>query len=28
MPTSTFALSDTVAAPSGSSMGIKRPTIG
>ena len=27
-PTSTFALSDTVAAPSGSSMGIKRPTIG
>ena len=28
MPTSTFALSDTVAEPSGSSMGIKRPTIG
>ena len=27
-PTSTFALSDTVAEPSGSSMGIKRPTIG
>ena len=27
-PTSTFALSDTVVAPSGTSMGIKRPTIG
>ena len=27
-PTSTFALSDTVAEPSGTSMGIKRPTIG
>ena len=27
-PTSTFALSDTVTEPSGSSMGIKRPTIG
>ena len=26
-PTSTFALSDTVAEPSGTSMGIKRPTI-
>ena len=27
-PTSTFTLSDTVVAPSGTSMGIKRPTIG
>jgi hypothetical protein len=28
MPTSTFALSETAAEPSGASMGIKRPTIG
>jgi len=28
MPTSTFALSDTAVEPSGTSMGIKRPTIG